>query len=50
MPQGMIDKLIETGRYYGMEMNEMNEESVHDMILNLSFSSLYVFVILIPYG
>ena len=21
VPQGMIDKLIETGRYYGMEMN-----------------------------
>jgi hypothetical protein len=21
VPEGMIDKLIETGRYYGMEMN-----------------------------
>ena len=25
--QGMIDKLIETGRYYGMEMNVEKNES-----------------------
>ena len=30
--QGMIDKLIETGRYYGMEMNmEMNVEKTKVM-------------------